>query len=98
MCDYRLGSKGYPQDFECINGVAIDIDNYMEGSWDMGFVGPAPCHTHYCVTCKGTGEVTEDGGAADCDDCSGTGYTNQINDSIERLTAHSQQDELCEVV
>lgn len=84
----------YHKDFECINCVAIDIDCYIEGEWDDCF--PAPCHPQFCVTCNGTGEVTEDGGAADCDDCGGTGYTNKVDDSIERLTAHSRQDEKSE--
>lgn len=91
MCDYHLGTNGYPQDFECVNGVAIDIDCYIEGAWDDCL--PAPCHPYYCKACRGTGEVEEDGGAADCEECDGTGYTNGKDDSIDRLTEHSQQDE-----
>tara|TARA_B100000678_G_C18224400_1_gene508231 strand:- start:776 stop:1150 length:375 start_codon:yes stop_codon:yes gene_type:complete len=98
MCDLHKNGI-YAKDFECINGIAIDIDNYIEGSWDMGFVGPAPCHPHYCGSCKGTGEVIEDGGTADCEECDGTGYTNGVDDSIERLTEHSQRNEpeVCEI-
>ncbi|KXJ56540.1 MAG: hypothetical protein AXW12_00470 [Thalassospira sp. Nap_22] len=102
MCD--LHSEGiYARDYECINGIAIDIDNYTEGSWDMGFVGPAPCHPHYCESCCGTGErnhcVNGIENDDECGHCGGTGYTNQINDSIERLTAYSQRNEpdACEV-
>ena len=87
MCDFHLGTNGWPQDFECVNGVAIDIDCYVEGPWDTCY--PAPCHPHYCKACMGTGEVEEDGGSVDCEACDGTGYTNGKNDSIARLKAHA---------
>ncbi|MDG4719383.1 hypothetical protein [Thalassospira aquimaris] len=91
MCDFHLGTNGWPQDFECVNGVAIDIDCYVEGPWDTCY--PAPCHPNYCKTCLGTGAVEEDGGSVDCENCKGTGYTNGKNDSIARLKAHAGGDE-----
>jgi hypothetical protein len=94
MCDFHLGTNGWPQDFECINGVAIDIDNYTEGSWEMSGLWLAPCHPHYCKRCNGTGETVyyENGvpdGIIDCPDCNGSGATNGENDFLERLASYA---------
>ena len=92
MCDFHLGTNGWPQDFECVNGVAIDIDCYVEGTWDA--VYPAPCHPHYCRSCMGTGEIEVGNVDYGCDDCGGTGFTNEKfahekDDLEERLKAHA---------
>jgi hypothetical protein len=72
----------------CVNGVAIDIDEYTEG-WQRDVVYPvAPCHPRYCETCHGTGEVHFPfGGHGDCECCAGEGATGSPNDSQERLVA-----------
>lgn len=88
MCDFHLGTNGWPLDYECINGVAMDIDEYCEGPAMDVIRWLAPCHPKYCKTCRGTGEV-DDG---DCVACNGTGATDRVNDSIERLEQSMSDD------
>jgi len=77
-----LQAQGWPQDYHCINGVAMDIDEWSEG-FDEDEVRPlAPCHPGYCGGCMGTGTVGE---GFDCPKCEGTGNTLGKNDSIQRL-------------
>lgn len=43
-CEGGFLHNKYGQDVECVNGVLIDIDEYMEG-WDRSTNYPvAPCH------------------------------------------------------
>lgn len=75
------GDAGYSRDFECKNGVAVDIDEWFEGL-SLDVVRPlAPCHPGFCKACRGTGN----GDGGDCEACNGTGNTLGPNDSLERL-------------
>lgn len=77
-----LQGSGWPQDFECVNGVAIDIDEFTEGC-DTDEIRPlAPCHPGFCKACFG-GIFDND----DCPDCKGTGNTLGENDADVRLEA-----------
>lgn len=89
----HLASHGWPEDFECINGVAIDVDEWQEGHDESILRHPAPCHPHFCKACGGSGEFYTEEGAEDCPHCSGTGYRNGKNDSIERLNSARGMDE-----
>lgn len=80
----HLASKGWPQDFECINGVAMDIDEWSEGFINDETRPLAPCHPGFCTSCSGTGYNKDTG---DCPACNGEGNTLGQNDSIARLAA-----------
>ena len=72
-------------DYECINGVRIDVDVYTEG-WDRHVIyPPAPCHPNRCEKCGGSGDAPEDAETDDCAECHGTGYRGGIVDCQERL-------------
>ncbi len=76
-------------DYECINGIRIDIDVYTEG-WERDVIyPPAPCHPNRCERCGGSGNATEDDAelhnSNDCPECSGTGYKGGAVDCRERL-------------
>lgn len=72
-----LADRGWPQDFECVNGVAIDIDEYTEGFERDLYYPPAPCHPQFHAECLGCG----------CEGCEGSGYVGgyAANDSQRRL-------------
>lgn len=76
-------------DYECINGVCIDIDVYTEG-WELDLIyPPAPCHPNRCERCSGSGEASEDDANRlnrdDCPGCRGTGYKGGAVDCQQRL-------------
>lgn len=74
----------------CVNGVAIDVDEFCEG-WQRDVAYPlAPCHPHYCRECGGTGEQVTDEGSGDCPACNGVGVTSGVNDCQERLEAAAE--------
>jgi len=78
-----LAGAGYPRDFVCRNGVAIDVDVWSEG-WSRDSVYPlAPCHPGFCGTCRGGAELPD----GDCETCGGTGNALGDNDSLARLRA-----------
>lgn len=97
-----LAGRGWPADYECVNGVAINIDVYFEG-WERDVVAPlAPCHPGFCERCNGTGEISASLIAddvapeeidpwhayfGDCPVCNGEGNVLGPNDSLERLLA-----------
>lgn len=86
----NLRDAGYPSDFECVNGIAIDIDEAHEG-WQPDVVyPPAPCHPAYCPTCRGSGEQE----LGDCPDCT-AGYRGEIDckDRLEAWAAASREPE-----
>lgn len=50
----------FGQDVECVNGVLIDIDDYMEG-YDPSVVRPiAPCHPDWDKQCADPDDFVAD--------------------------------------
>lgn len=72
-------SHRFGPDYECVNGVLIDIDVAMEGPDPSTAFPPAPCNA--CRSCGGAG-CKETG---DCKACKGTGWKSGKEESQERL-------------
>ncbi len=77
--DGFLGHR-FGADYECVNGVLIDIDVASEG-WDpQTDYPPAPCEC--CPVCGGSGHEEA---TATCATCNGTGWRSGENESQDRL-------------